>query len=94
MVIMLSELAMQMSTNIEEVPYEPSIEYPGYTVSFHPKPDGIEPREWFDVLRYHYTTNGYIILHLLAAVQFERDPFDPYPLENKVKAWGIDVVYR
>jgi len=91
---MLSELATQMSTNIKEVPYEQSIEYPGYIVSFHPKPDGVEPREWFDVLRYYYTSKGYIILHLLAAVQYERDIWNPYPLENKVKEWGIDVVYR
>ena len=91
---MLSELATQMSTNIKEVPYEQSIEYPGYIVSFHPKPDGVEPREWFDVLRYYYASKGYIILHLLAAVQYERDIWDPYPLENKVKEWGIDVVYR
>ena len=85
---------MQTYTNIKEVPYEPSIEYPGYIVSFHPKPDGVEPREWFDVLRYYYTSKGYIILHLLAAVQYERDIWNPYPLENKVKEWGIDVVYR
>ena len=85
---------MQTYTNIEEVPFEPSIEHPGYSVAFHPKPDNVEPKEWFDVLRYYYTKNGYIILNLFAAVQYERDPLQPYPLENKIKAWGIDVVYR
>lgn len=91
---MLSELAMQMSTNIKETPYEQSVEYPGYLVSFHPKPNGIEPKEWFDVLCYHYTSKGHIVLHLLSAIQYEKDIWDPYPLKDKGKEWGIDVVYR
>ena len=85
---------MQMYTDIDKAKFSESVEYPGYLVTYHPKPEELEPKEWYEILRKYYTNNGKIILHLLAAVQFERDPFDPYPLESKVKQWGIDVIWR
>lgn len=52
------------------------------------------PREWINILSRWYTSQGYIVLHKLAAVEYERDKWDPYPLENKVKHWGIEIIYR
>jgi hypothetical protein len=92
---MLSETVMQTYiNNIKERPYENSIEYPGYLVSYHPKPKELMPREWFNILSNWYTSQGHIVLHKLAAVEYEKDEWDPYPLENKVKHWGIEIIYR
>lgn len=90
---MLSDLVMQMYTNIKETTSE-SIEYPSYNVSYHPMPSKYEPREWCSLLDSLYDIRGYIVLHKLAAVEFEREWWDPYPVDNVIKQWGIEVIWK
>lgn len=61
----------------------------GYCVTYHPKPEGYTPSEWFHMVKCHHTGKGRIVRSVLAAVEFHDD--GPYPLKSRVKTWGVEA---
>lgn len=71
-----------------------SIEHPGYNSTYHRKPEDVGTREWFQITRSFHTRKGHVVIEALAAVEFKRDPYDPYPLKSEVEGWGVEIVWR
>lgn len=68
-----------------------SIENPGYMISYHPKPDNYSAPEWFHMVKCLHTSQGHIVRHVLAAVEYYDD--GPYPLKSRVKTWGVEATW-
>lgn len=78
---------MQMST-------DKSIEYPGYMVTAHPKPEGYEPNEWFHMVKCYHTSKGHIIKDCLAfSNPIYDEPDNPMYRKQIDSIWGVEAVW-
>ena len=68
-----------------------SPEHPGYAVTYHRKPEEYTVADWTHMVKCLHTSKGHIVKEVLSAVVHYDD--GPYPLKNRVKEHGVEVVW-